>query len=160
MLNGNNNVRNIWRDTYILQHSMLPAYFSHTLAHKILLIGKSINFVRLCLQKLPRVTAKDEEIDAKRNGTSIGTGVRKSYRGVNKGKSLGLHGQIVTAGEDSVFFPEDGDGDADAASIAPDDTLMQMQMVVPSSTRSSSKLSGVYLHKMVLNVVVYRGFFS
>mmetsp|Transcript_28637 Transcript_28637/g.49123 ORF Transcript_28637/g.49123 Transcript_28637/m.49123 type:complete len:235 (+) Transcript_28637:1211-1915(+) len=47
----------------VLQHTMLPANFSHNLAQKILLIGKSINFIRLCLQKMPRVTAKDEEID-------------------------------------------------------------------------------------------------
>lgn len=131
MLNGNNNVRNIWRDTYVLQQSMLPSYFSRTLAHKILLIGKSINFIRLCLQKMPRVTAKDEEIDAKRNGTSTTSpGVRKSLRGVNKGKSLGLHGQIITQGEESVFFPDD---DASMAASVPDDSLMQL---VPSSTRS------------------------
>lgn len=69
VLNPATSVRNIWRETYVLQHHMLPAYFSHSLAQKILLIGKSINFIRLCLQKMPRVTAKDEEIDAKRNGT-------------------------------------------------------------------------------------------
>ena len=68
VLNPAITVRNIWRETYVLQHTMLPAYFSHNLAQKILLIGKSINFIRLCLQKMPRVTAKDEEIDAKRNG--------------------------------------------------------------------------------------------
>jgi len=68
VLNPATTVRNIWRETYVLQHTMLPAYFSHNLAQKILLIGKSINFIRLCLQKMPRVTAKDEEIDAKRNG--------------------------------------------------------------------------------------------
>lgn len=135
MLNANNIVRNIWRDTYVLQQNMLPSYFSHALAHKILLIGKSINFIRLCLQKMPRVTAKDEEIDAKRNGTSgtstTSPGVRKSYRGVNKGKSLGLHGQIITAGEESAFFPDD---DGSVGASVPDESLMQL---VPSSTRNA-----------------------
>lgn len=110
VLNTSTAVRNIWRETYILQGRMLPAYFSSALAQKILLIGKSINFIRLCLQKLPRVTARDEEIDAKRNGTasSSSSDVRKSYRGTNKGKSLGLHGQIVTEGEEaSDFIPSE-----------------------------------------------------
>jgi len=122
-LNPSTAVRNIWRETYVLQHTMLPAYFSSSLAHKILLIGKSINFIRLCLQKLPRVTAKDEEIDAKRNGTSTSTDARKSYRGVNKGKSLGLHGQIITAGEENSDFVA---GDEDEKMAIEDDSLVQL----------------------------------
>lgn len=107
-LNDSGDVRNIWRDTYSLQHAMIPAYFSHTMAHKILSIGKSINFIRLCLQKLPRLTARDEAIDASKSNPSAAAKVRKSLRAVNKNKVLGPYGQVRTLGEEPVGAEEDG----------------------------------------------------
>lgn len=128
MLNASASVRNIWRDTYALQYHMLPAYFSHTMAHKILLIGKSINFIRLCLQKLPRVTAKDEQIHADKSdkGENKGEkGVRKSYRGVNKSKVLGMYGQVHTVGEENEEVPP-LDEDVGSVVVVEDTSLARM----------------------------------
>jgi len=38
----------LWFDKYKLRSSMIPSYISRSLAKKILLVGKSINFVRFC----------------------------------------------------------------------------------------------------------------
>jgi hypothetical protein len=121
-LNDSGEVRNIWRDTYALQHTMIPAYFSHTMAHKILSIGKSINFIRLCLQKLPRLTARDEAIDAGKSNALAGGAVRKSLRAANKSKVLGPYGQVRTLGEEAPADVDDG------SSAAPreDNSLAQM----------------------------------
>jgi gamma-tubulin complex component 3 len=38
----------LWHDLYFIRSSMLPAFFSKELAQKVLVIGKSINFLRAC----------------------------------------------------------------------------------------------------------------
>ena len=38
---------NVWHDGYYLRMKMLPAFLAPALAHKVLLIGKTINFMRL-----------------------------------------------------------------------------------------------------------------
>ena len=47
-------ITNIWRDSYFLRPSMLPSFLSLTLAQKILIIGKSINFIKVCVPKLSK----------------------------------------------------------------------------------------------------------
>jgi gamma-tubulin complex component 3 len=47
-------VKNMWQDSYTLKSSLLPSFIPVSLSQKILLIGKSINFLRLCLQRLPK----------------------------------------------------------------------------------------------------------
>lgn len=39
---------NLWHDLYFIRYSMLPRFLSQELAQKILVIGKSINFLRAC----------------------------------------------------------------------------------------------------------------
>lgn len=67
---------------------MLPTFLSPTLAHKILLIGKSINFIKLCLQKLPKPVKQLK-------------GIRKSLRAINKGKHLTINAQIADSDSDN-----------------------------------------------------------
>ena len=50
--NNNNNNKNVWRDVYFLRTSMLPSFLSISLAQKILVIGKTINFLKICIQVL------------------------------------------------------------------------------------------------------------
>jgi gamma-tubulin complex component 3 len=40
----------VWHSYYNLQPSMLPAFISHKLATKILVVGKSINFMKACVR--------------------------------------------------------------------------------------------------------------
>ena len=49
---GNNT--NMWLDTYYMRPSMLPTFLSRALAERALVIGKSINFIRLCVHKCPK----------------------------------------------------------------------------------------------------------
>ena len=48
------NTGNMWLDTYFLRPSMVPTFLSRILAERALVIGKSINFIRLCIHKCPR----------------------------------------------------------------------------------------------------------
>jgi gamma-tubulin complex component 3 len=48
----------VWQDGYFLQVSMLPTYLSHTVAQKVLVIGKSINFIKLCSALLAQRNAE------------------------------------------------------------------------------------------------------
>lgn len=48
------NTGNMWLDSYFLRPSMVPTFLSRILAERALVIGKSINFIRLCIHKCPR----------------------------------------------------------------------------------------------------------
>ena len=63
-------------------------------------------------------------------GTSTSTSVRKSYRGTNKGKSLGLHGQIITAGEEAVDYSAAEDEENRMNVVVEDDSLAQLRLMV------------------------------
>lgn len=39
----------LWHDLYFIRTAMLPNFFSKDLAQQILVIGKSINFLRACI---------------------------------------------------------------------------------------------------------------
>ena len=56
--------------------------------------------------------------------------MRKSYRGTNKGKSLGLHGQIITAGEEAVDYSTAEDEENRMNVVVEDDSLAQLRMMV------------------------------
>ena len=56
--------------------------------------------------------------------------MRKSYRGTNKGKSLGLHGQIITAGEEAVDYSAAEDEENRMNVVVEDDSLAQLRMMV------------------------------
>jgi hypothetical protein len=60
---------------------------------------------------------KDAERDASKSNTTAG-GVRKSLRAVNKGKVLGLYGQVHNVGEEMVVVRDEEEGEA-----AVDDSL-------------------------------------
>ena len=142
-------VRSVWRDTYLLQYHMLPAYFTHTLAHKILLIGKSINFIRLCLQKLPRGSGREAE-----NGDKKSNKVRKSLRGVNKSKSVGKYGIIQTA-EDEV---EEVEKEVERSADKEEDVGAQLQLMLPSADDQQGEhysITTVYAELHIYTVLVY-----
>lgn len=143
-------MRSVWRDTYLLQYHMLPAYFTHTLAHKILLIGKSINFIRLCLQKLPRSNGKEAE-----NGDKNSNKVRKSLRGVNKSKSVGKYGIIQTA-EDEV--EEEVEKDVECSADKEEDVGTQLRLMLPSADDQQGEhysITTVYAELHIYTVLVY-----
>ena len=48
-------VLSMWQDTYFLRTQTLPSFLPKSLAMKVLIIGKSINFIRACIPKLPTV---------------------------------------------------------------------------------------------------------
>jgi Gamma tubulin complex component N-terminal len=48
------NMSNMWLDTYYMRPAMLPTFLSRALAERALVIGKSINFIRLCIHKCPK----------------------------------------------------------------------------------------------------------
>lgn len=56
--------------------------------------------------------------------------MRKSYRGTNKGKSLGLHGQIVTAGEESTDTYHEVEEEGRMNVVIEDDSLAQLRLMV------------------------------
>ena len=39
----------LWHDLYFIRNEMLPTFFTNDLAQKILVIGKSFNFLRACV---------------------------------------------------------------------------------------------------------------
>lgn len=47
-----NSSSNMWLDTYYMCPAMVPTFITPALADRALVIGKSINFIRLCIQKL------------------------------------------------------------------------------------------------------------
>ena len=46
--------QSMWQETYYIRKSMLPSFLSPALAQTILVIGKSINFMRACFQRMTR----------------------------------------------------------------------------------------------------------
>lgn len=63
----------VWQDTYYLRAHMLPTFLSFALAQKILVIGKSLNFIRSCRQKLLHsVKDKAKEMVPSRNAVGRG----------------------------------------------------------------------------------------
>jgi hypothetical protein len=92
------NIRNIWTDTYVPNYSMLPCYLTQEVAIKILRIGKSINFIKLCLEKLPRTNSSgsgSSSTSSKSSGGNV-VAIRKSHRSMNKSKQLGVNAQIIS----------------------------------------------------------------
>eukprot|EP01035_Chromulina_nebulosa_P026001 gene26001-33989_t len=90
-------VQNVWRDTYFLRPAMLPIFLPIEVARKILLIGKTSNFLKLCLPKLSKSTSsakQDRGVTLTSTPqTSFGspTKVRSpapSYRAIGRSKKL------------------------------------------------------------------------
>jgi hypothetical protein len=73
---------------------MLPSFFSYDLAQKILVIGKSINYLRLCAQKLP-TSAESKQ------------GVEGKSRGKGKGKGKGKKGMPRPSVADALGYRQD-----------------------------------------------------
>jgi gamma-tubulin complex component 3 len=57
---ANVEVAGLWHDKYRLRESMLPKFISNKMAKKILLIGKSINFLKEVCQVKTTVRERDE----------------------------------------------------------------------------------------------------
>ena len=49
-MNASTSQTNMWTDTYYFRPKMLPSFLSHKLALKILVIGKTINYIQICIQ--------------------------------------------------------------------------------------------------------------
>ena len=49
----------LWFEQYTLRNSMIPIFINKNLARKILLVGKSINFIRDCCQKEKKTNTND-----------------------------------------------------------------------------------------------------
>eukprot|EP01039_Chlorochromonas_danica_P001201 gene1202-1311_t len=97
--NSASNMSNMWKETYRLRSTHIPSFLPSDLAEKILKIGKSINFIKLCLSRLP--PGQKHLTKGNRNFTT--GGMRKSYRMINKGKHLGLYGQVIDDEDVKVF---------------------------------------------------------
>ena len=65
-------VSNMWLDVYYLRSSMLPTFLTPAVAEKALVIGKSINYIRLCLSKAPKIERGKGKSGAKRGGLRRG----------------------------------------------------------------------------------------
>lgn len=83
---------NLWREAYLLREELLPNFLPPSLAFKMLMIGRSINFIKLCLQRLP----KEAHLQQKGRNNKA----RKSLRMINKSKKLTLYGRVVDESEE------------------------------------------------------------
>jgi gamma-tubulin complex component 3 len=50
----------MWQDTYFLRTRMLPSFLSAPLAHKVLSIGRTINFMRECVRQAVAARRRDK----------------------------------------------------------------------------------------------------
>jgi hypothetical protein len=93
---------------------MLPTFLSSLLAHKILVIGKSINFIKLCIQRLPKKdsanNARDRADGAARNNK------RRSLREINRSKKLTTGGRVAVDSTQDGASVDEGDSDQDGES--------------------------------------------
>ena len=111
----------MWQDTYFLRKAMLPSFFSSALATKILVIGKTINFIRICLSKLPKKTIKQSNKRAdKRTSRLIG---RKSMKELLTDSESG--GGAVTSNSSKENMNSDDINDWLVSSDNIDDTTLQ-----------------------------------
>lgn len=101
----------LWRDKYFVNLKMYPNFLPPQLARKILVVGKSINFLHLCLEKLPKKTPRNVPENVSQAGEEKSAGentdivekvadkkrekkIRRSVRQVNKNKHLTLYGRV------------------------------------------------------------------
>jgi len=113
---------------------MLPCYLSQELAIKILRIGKSINFIKVCLEKLPRTNSSSNSSSNSSNSSSNSSNsssnssnsssnsnnvkaIRKSYRSINKSKRLGINAQIIIDDNDDVNMNDNNDNNGDDKNV-------------------------------------------
>lgn len=108
--NPPNSLKNLWKDMFYLRSNQIPIFISAGLVDKILNIGKSITFIKLCLDKLPKQPAVHDGL------------AKRSYRMINKSKRLTLYGQVVDvveeqqqarASQNAVDESESSDSDVD-----------------------------------------------
>ena len=92
-------IQNVWRDTYFLRPSMLPVFLPLEIAKRILVIGKTNNFLKLCLPRLSGNKAEGQRDKGPSVPAPAGDGkVRSpapSYREVNKSKRLTTGARVV-----------------------------------------------------------------
>lgn len=93
--NKGQNKGNPWHDNYSLISALIPSFLSVSLAQKMLNIGRSINYLKLCLHR-PAL------VDHNKNRNLGGVG-RRSFRQINKQKKLTLYGRVV---DEKVDFME------------------------------------------------------
>jgi gamma-tubulin complex component 3 len=51
-----------WSEQYLVLHSRIPPFISHKLAHKIMVIGKSINFMKTCCGDAEWITEATKKV--------------------------------------------------------------------------------------------------
>lgn len=98
--NALSSATNVWKESYLFLHHLLPSFIPKDIAQKILVIGKSINFIKLCQQRIPK------KAHHKNNNK---TGSRKSFRQINKSKQLTTYGRVVDAQDDNHEDVENND---------------------------------------------------
>jgi hypothetical protein len=117
---------NVWLDTYQLRQSMLPSFLSLHLATKILVIGKSINFIRLCRARKPlasiadvpgAVASKFKDNESPRNSTKLLRVGSQNQQGLSRLASLramdaAQHASSAASDAGSIVsdFPQGGQG--------------------------------------------------
>ncbi len=86
--------------------------------------------------------------------------MRKSYRGTNKGKSLGVHGQIITAGEEAVDWTALEEEEGRMNVVLEDDSLAQLKLMVAGNAGRGNCLSKwkmccvLHVKKSALHIII------
>ncbi len=111
--NPANMIRNVWKDMYYLRNQQIPSFISSSLVEKILSIGKSITFIKSCLEKLPKQVPQQRRAGSSGDTviSSSLTVARRSYRQINKSKKLSLYGVVVDTFEEEQSKKRDGSDD-------------------------------------------------
>lgn len=102
----------VWHSYYSLQSSMLPAFIPHKLATKILVVGKSINFMKACVRhggneeggarvgreskSIVDVPEKDQESDSSGVVLSLSSKFEKSLQSLQYGHELELESAVYS----------------------------------------------------------------
>ena len=64
------NSSNMWLDTYYMCPAMVPTFITPALADRALVIGKSINFIRLCIQKVTNAGGSARSVSGSKSTSS------------------------------------------------------------------------------------------
>jgi gamma-tubulin complex component 3 len=106
-----NPAKNPWRDAYFLRPQLLPCFLPRPLAEKMLNIGRSINFLKMCFQRLPKEKQQYQAYQKMMmKMTGHGARAKRSFRMMNKQKKLTTYGRVVDEMDDDAVTLEGGGG--------------------------------------------------
>lgn len=108
-----NPAKNPWRDAYFLRPQLLPCFLPRPLAEKMLNIGRSINFLKMCFQRLPKEKQQHQAYQKMMmKMTGHGARAKRSFRAMNKQKKLTTYGRVVDELDDDAATLDGGGGGA------------------------------------------------